>query len=69
MGENTKWQQNEQNLPIHFIKYTDSKQKLEIMARKPHIRPIKKLFEEKRHLKQYFIMAALYFSSESKLNY
>ena len=34
-----------------------------------HKRPIKKLFEEKRHLKQYFIMAALYFSSESKLNY
>lgn len=38
MGENTKWQQNELNLQIHFIKYTDSKQKLEIMARKPHIK-------------------------------
>lgn len=38
MGENTKWQQNELNLPIRFIKYTDSKQKLEIMARKPHIK-------------------------------
>lgn len=38
MGGNTKWQQNELNLPIHFIKYTDSKQKLEIMARKPHIK-------------------------------